>query len=192
VTHGGIRIYQKQQLGNSFYINLHDSKGEVKRLRLDIPYPGNRDKPAYGDFLFAEIPYPVKAKYLADAARQSMYDLNPILTLRLIEGRSIIGELGLRLHQEGKLGPYRATLIDIKRWTTLICVRIHGIPLVFLGFFFIILGAFLVYCMPPREFYVQRQDDKLCVGWLPGRFADLYRDEYDQIMKLQYHDNTEQ
>ena len=192
VNHEGIRIYQKQKFGNSFYILLHNSKGEVKRVRLDIPYPKSRNKPAYGDFLFAEIPFQIKAKYFADINKESMYDLDPVLTLRLMDDSNVEDELSLRLGLEGQLGPYRAQLLKITRWTSLICVRLYGIPLVFLGFFFIILGAFLIYCTPSREFYVQLQDDKLYVGWLPGRFADLYRDEYDQIMKLQFKDKTEQ
>jgi hypothetical protein len=182
VNHDGIRIYQKQRFGNSFYMLLNDSKGEGKKIRLDIPYPKNKDKPAYGDFLFAEIPFQIKAKYFADSTKQSMYDLDPVLTLRLINNNKVVDELSLRLGQEGQLGPYRAQLLRITRWTSLICVRLYGIPLVFLGFFFIILGAFLVYCTPSREFHVTLQDDRLFVGWLPGRFADLYRDEFDQVM----------
>lgn len=177
----GIRLFQRQRFGNAFLVVLQNSDGSPSEILLDLPYPKKRDKPAYGDFRFEEIPYLIKAKYYADAARQSMYDVDPALTLRLMDWENIVGELTLRKGQQGSLGPYRVKLVEISRWTELIFVMIYGMPLVFSGFFLIILGAVLLFCTPPREFYVLQQKGKVYLGWRGGRFADLYRNEYEKF-----------
>ncbi|MBU0729867.1 MAG: cytochrome c biogenesis protein ResB [Proteobacteria bacterium] len=185
VTMAGIRIYQKETFGNSFYLVLTDQKGKAEKFRLDISHPQKRTEPAYRDFSFPEIPYTIKAKYLADSAGLSIYDVDPLLSLRLSQNDTIIGEVDLRLRQQGKLGPYQVELLGISRWAGLAFAKLHGISLVFLGFFLIILGAFLVYCTPPREFYLQQQNDSLTIGWAAGRFPELYIHEFDELHNLQ-------
>ena len=108
---------------------------------------------------------------------------NPQLGLRLVHADEIVGELYLEKGQRGIIGPYQVHLVSTKWWIGLDCANVQGIGFVFLGFFIIILGVCLTYFMPPREILVHAGDEVCVVSWYPGRFADFYTSELEDIVQ---------
>lgn len=181
VSRRSIRIYQARSFGNTFLLRLGLADGTTQDLRLDLPYPPRRGAAGYGSFTSAAIPYRLDAKYLADSGG-SAYDIDPVLTLRLQDFAGIAGEAQLRNGQEGSLGPYRVRLLAIGRWSDFQIARTPGMYVVFAGFFLIIAGSFLVFCVPVREIHLLHRDGLLLLGWHGGRFAVMFREEFEQIV----------
>ncbi|WP_236685632.1 hypothetical protein [Geobacter pickeringii] len=177
-----IRIFQGKRHGHAFYVSLIDERGARHDEILSIPYPLKRDKAGYGEFILPWSPYALKAKYYADATRLSMAGENPELVLRLTEGRRVVAELPLTRGGTGMLGPYRATIVEVKRWAGLIFIDAVGMNGIFFGFFVIVLGGGLTYFFPPREFTVRDDDGGCRVGWQAAGSDRLYRDEYETIL----------
>lgn len=178
----GIRVFQGKRHGHAFYVSLFDERGARHGEIFSVVHPTKRDKAGYGDFNLSWSPFAVKAKYYADAARQSMAGENPQLVLRLVEGKKLLGELSLTKGATGTLGPYTATLVEVKRWGGLIFIDAVGMNGIFFGFFVIVLGGALNYFAPPREFTVREADGGCRVSWLAAGSEKLYRDEYESIL----------
>jgi cytochrome c biogenesis protein len=182
VNYQGIRVYQDQRFGHAFFVNLTDKTGTRNGLILQIQNPVKRDKAGYGNFRFGRIPYLLKAKYFVDAEKKNMLSLSPLLVMRLVDRGRVIGEVSLKNGKSGQLGPYTATLVDVSMWAGMIFVDITGMTGIFIGFFIIILGGGLTYFMPPREFYIKKEESGLfIISWKATRFESFYRDEYEKI-----------
>jgi len=182
VNYRGIRIYQGRSFGNAFFVEFIDRDGNRIDAILQIQNPPRRDKAGYGNFQVGGIPYLLKAKYFADAEKNSMNSINPLLVMRLVDEEQVIGEISLRKGESGALGPYTVRLVDIARWSGIIFVDITGMPGIFLGFFIIILGGGLTYFMPPREFYLRKEEVGASIMWKATRFEDFYKEEYERIV----------
>ncbi|MEW6427888.1 MAG: cytochrome c biogenesis protein ResB [Thermodesulfobacteriota bacterium] len=181
VSRRSIRIYQTRSFGNTFLLRLRQADDTTQDLRLDLPYPPRWGAAGYGSFTSSAIPHRLDAKYLADSGG-SAYDIDPVLTVRLRDFAGIVGETQLRSGQEGSLGPYRVRLLAVGRWSEFHIARMPGMYVVFTGFFLIISGSFLVFCAPAREMHLLHRDGRLMVGWHGGRFAAMFREEFEQIV----------
>lgn len=182
VNYRGLRIYQGQSLGDVFFVELTDKDGRRENIMLQIESPAKRNRPSYGNFQFAGIPYFIKAKYFADADKQSIISVNPLLVMRLVDGKKVIGETSLKIGERGELGPYRVRLLGVSKWVGIIFLDIIGMPGIFFGFFIIILGSGLTYFMPPREFYVKKEDNGIFLMWKASRFESFYGEEYEKVL----------
>ncbi len=178
----GLRIYQGRRYGDAFYIELTDGQGEKKHTILQIEHPRTRDLASYGNFFVDGVPYQIKAKYFADAEKDSIRTSNPLLVMRLMDKEKVLGEVSLKMGEEGKLGPYIAELVHVSPWSGIIFVRSTGMSGIFLGFIVIAVGVSLTYFMPPREFVVRKSEDDFLITWGASRFEKLYEDEYNQIL----------
>jgi hypothetical protein len=101
------------------------------------------------------------------------------LTLRLVENGKESARLTLRQGESGMLGGKEVRLLEVRDWTRLIFVRLYGIEGVFAGFLLIVLGAALIYCLPPREAWLEENEGKIRLSWRSARFAKLYREELE-------------
>ncbi|WP_298268812.1 cytochrome c biogenesis protein ResB [Geobacter sp.] len=182
VYHDGIRVFQGKRQGHAFYVRLVDERGGRHDEIFPIPYPPKRDRAGYGEFILPWSPYGLKAKYYADASRRTMAGENPELVLRLTEGRRVVADLSLTRGGTGMLGPYRATLVAVKRWAGLIFIDTVGMGGIFFGFFIIVLGGAFNYFFPPREFTVRDADGGCRVSWRAAGSEKLYRDEFETIL----------
>lgn len=183
VYHDGVRVFQGKRHGHAFYVSLVDERGGQHGEIFSVAYPTKRDKAGYGEFILPWSPYGLKAKYYGDAGRQSMTSENPELVLRLVEGKKLLAELSLTKGATGALGPYTATLVEVKRWAGLIFIDTVGMGGIFFGFFVIALGGALNYFAPPREFTVRDDDGGCRVSWQAAGSEKLYRDEYEMILE---------
>jgi cytochrome c biogenesis protein len=181
IHYRGLRIYQSQSFGSAFFVEIGDKEGGKKGVILQIENPVGRDRPSYGNFNFDGIPYLVKAKYFADADKQSMESANPLLVVRLVDKGTILGELPLRIGEEGRIGPCTVKLVKVSKWAGIIFVDITGMEGIFFGFFIIIVGSGLTYFMTPREICLKRESDQTHLTWKASRFEDIYRGEFDKM-----------
>ena len=182
INYRGIRVYQSQGFGDAFFVKLTDKEGRNTGLILRIQNPAKRDVAGYANLKSYEIPYLIKTKYFADADRKSMLSTNPLLVIRLVDKGRVIGEVSLKNGESGQLGPYTATVTGISKWAGMIFVDITGMPGIFLGFFIIIIGGGLTYFMPPREFYIRKEDSGLfIITWKATRFESFYEEEYEKV-----------
>ncbi|OGW25225.1 MAG: hypothetical protein A2X59_12565 [Nitrospirae bacterium GWC2_42_7] len=179
----GVRIYQGRTFGNTFLVVLSGKDGNEFRMRLDMEYPAKRDKPSYDNFEYEGLPFLLKAKYFADADKKTMDSSNPLLVLRLVNGEKIIGEVPLRLGESGQLGPYKAALVNARKWSGIILLDITGMPGIFIGFFIIIAGIGLTYFLPPSEIYLIKSGGGFSLLCRGGRFESLYMEEFEGIYK---------
>ena len=182
VYYRGVRVYLSRFFGMEFLVSLLNDEGEHIGIRMDFEHPVRLDAPSYGTFRFNELSFLVKAKCYADSDMRDMAGDNPQLVLRLLNDDKLLGELSLKIGETGRLGPFQARLVGMKRWTGLIFVDITGMPFVFFAFFVIIVGSGLTYFMPPRELLVRQEGQHLYLTWKPGRFPGFYKDELDNIL----------
>lgn len=181
VSYRGIRVYQDHNFGDAFFVTLTDREGRNTGLILQIKNPDKKDKASFGIFQSEEIPYLLKAEYFADADKKSMLSANPLLIMRLVDRDMVIGKVSLKNGESGQLGPYTATVVGVTRWAGMIFVDITGMPGIFLGFFIIIIGGGLTYFMPPREFYLKKEDGGFSITWKATRFEGFYKGEYEKV-----------
>lgn len=190
VNYKGIRIYQTQDFGDAFFVEFNDKDGRRIGKILQMQNPLQKDKPSYRNFQLEEMPYLLKAKYFADAEKNSMNSTNPLLVLRLVDDEKVVSELPLKNGESGQLGPYMVQLAGVSKWSGFIFVDITGMPGIFFGFFIIILGSGLTYFMPPREFYVKKEDSEISLMWKASRFESLYREEHEKVLSELGHEKS--
>ena len=182
VNHKGLRIFPQHNFGQAFYVVLTEQTGEQGMMILDFPAPLEPTTASYGNFDFTEVPYHIKAKYYADVDKRTLISDNPLLVIRLMDHKRVLGELSLQQGESGQLGPYKARLMNIKEWTEFVFVNTPGILWVFFGFFIIILGGILNYFTVPREFLCRKQKQGFLLTWQGSRFKHLYQDEGRAIL----------
>lgn len=177
LNYQGVRHYHAGNFGHRFDVVLVDQSGKQGRVILDIATPLKTGEASYGNFDFEDIPYRIKAKYYADADKKSLVSDSPLLVLRLMDDQTILGELSLTRGESGRLGPYAARLVAVKRWAVFDCVETTGMPGVFVGFFVIVLGSALNYGTIPREFHCRQGEQGYLLTWQGSRFQHLYQGE---------------
>lgn len=183
IRYHGLRMYQSQNFGNAFFLEIRGTKAGTLRRILQLQNPPDRRSAGYGNYQLPGVPYLLKAKYYADAGKTSMNSRDPLLVLRLVEGKKMVNELSLKTKEAGRLGPFTVQLTDVSRWAGIIVVENTGMPAVFLGFFVIIMGAALTYGTPPREITVAKDGTKLTLSWYARRFEPFYQDEFNAIVE---------
>lgn len=183
LNYKGLRIYQQNRFGNAFFVEFIDREGRKTGSILQIERPPRRDKASYENFNIEGTPYGIKAKYYADADKKSMISENPLLVLRLVDNKRLIGEVSLKKGESSTLGPYTVQLAGVSKWTGLIFLDITGMSGIFFGFFLIILGGCLNYITPPREFYCRKIDNKFILTWRAAKFEHLYLEEYKRAVE---------
>jgi len=198
----GLRIYLGRRYGDAFFIEITDMHGHHFKNILQIEHPQRRDMAGYNNFFIKGIPYMIKAKYYADADRNTVRTVNPLLVLRLVterekisdikvrQGRlkpeiksteNVYGELSLRKGEAGRLGQYEVRFLDYKPWSGIIFVRSKGMTGIFIGFFIIITGVSLTYFLPPRELIVLKRDSGYELRWRAIKFENFYEEEFKRL-----------
>ncbi len=180
-NHQGVKVYQGTSFGNAFYIDIAESNGSKEGLILAMNRPSDRKVPSYKDFSISNPSYVLKAKYFADAEKKSMVSGDPLLVLRLVKGEEVIGQLPLKMGEQGSLGPYAVKLVKAAPWTKIIFAKVPGITGIFTGFVIVIIGTMLTYFMSPREFFLQGQNGSVKVDWASTRFDVFYIDEFEEM-----------
>jgi len=185
LTHRGIRYYQGVEFGHAFFVEVTSRTGDNRLYQLQIQHPETPDKPSYNDFqdLLGDGCL-VRAKYWVDAERKSFDNVNPLLTLRLDCRGEEVGQIPIKVGEEGSIGPYKFHLRAFAPWSRLIVVNLSGMPGIFLGFFIICLGGVLHYFTTPREAWIcgaTASKSKIC--WRATKFAGFYQDELASLKK---------
>lgn len=177
----GMKVYQQSDFGTVFLVEFREG-ARAFRLPLALPLPNKPGAAAYGNFDLDDGRYKLKAKYLADIAAAELLPKNPVLTLRLFEGDTLVGESAFMMNGRGRLGPYAVALLDVSMWTDVLFDGSRGIPGIFAGFFLLLLGGGLGYFVIPREVLLVKGGEGYSVSWRASRFADFYREEGDRIL----------
>lgn len=183
VHHRGMRFYQGVEFGHAFFVEVTGPDGLPRMFQLQIQHPEAPGRPAYNDYsgLLGEGQL-LRAKYLVDAAGQSFSRVDPLLTLRLEAGGREIGQVPLRVGEEGVIGDYRFRLKAFAPWSRLLIAKLVGMPMIFLGFFIICLGGVLHYFTPPREVTVsETAGGGATVRWCATKFTGFYLDELTSL-----------
>ncbi|KAF0220983.1 MAG: hypothetical protein FD174_696 [Geobacteraceae bacterium] len=180
----GQMFYLSPHFGNAFFLQFYSGDTPPFTSVLTIGRPPRRDKAGYGDLDLPGGRLHLKAKYYADADRQSMYTGNPLLVLRIFDGPNLLNEIRLRRGESGKLGPYLVRLAEVRGMGELLSVGGVGVAGIYGGFAIIFLGSVLVYCATPREVVLRRSASGIMVSWRSVRFRDLYRTERERVMEF--------
>jgi cytochrome c biogenesis protein len=176
----GMKVYQQNEFGALFLLDFRDD-AHAFRMPLLMPMPQKRGTAAYGNFDVDNGRYKLKAKYVTDITGGEIMPVNPLLTLRLFNGDTLIGESTLMMNGQGRLGPYTVSLADISLWTDILFDGSRGIAGIFTGFFFLLLGGGLGYFIIPREVVLSKGQAGYSVVWRASKFVDFYRDEEARI-----------
>jgi hypothetical protein len=178
----GLRIYHAAQYGDAFTLEFRDEMGVRHLEKLNIQQPAGLTVAGYGDFELPWSKYVLSAKYYADAERKSMASSNPQLVLRLLAGKNEVTRTSLAPGGSGVLGNYLVHLVGVQKWSKLIFVDVHGMPVIFAGFAIIMLGGFIHYMTPPRELIGVRGNDGLYrVYWKAPSFRAFFVEERDEL-----------
>lgn len=181
-SHRGITVYQSTDVGHAFNVEFAGPAGRREVFRMPINHPESLEDAGYNDFRFPWLPVKLQAKYYVDADRKSLQSRTPLLVIRMMEGESEAGRAALRPGESGMLGPYRVRLDSVQQWTTLIFVRLTGMPGIFAGFFMVILGTVLAYCTPPRELVAVADGTGYLLRWRATKFAEFYQEERSRLL----------
>ncbi len=181
VNDKGLRIYQGRRYGDGFYVTLTDGGGREINTIFQMEHPFRRNEASYGNFDPQGVPYRIKAKYFANAERQTIRTLHPLLVMRLVEGNRVIAEVSLKVGESGAFGPYTAKLVHVSPWSEILFVRSKGMSGIFVGFVILIMGSSLTYFMPPRECVFKRGDAGYFLSWKAPRFEKFYEEEFYKI-----------
>lgn len=179
LIHRGMRFYQGVEFGHAFFVEVTAPGGMARTFQLQVQHPEEPGRPAYNDYhdLLGNGQL-LRAKYLVDAAGKSFSRVDPLLTLRLEAGGRAIGQVPLKVGEEGVIGDYRFRLQAFAPWSRLLIANLVGMPMIFLGFFIICLGGVFHYFTPPREVTVSETvSGGATVHWCATKFAGFYIDE---------------
>ena len=180
--YGPYIVYQSNDYGRTFDLEFV-AGGETRRERLCIPYPPRRDKAGYGELAIPGTDLLLKGKFYADVERKTMKLHEPPLTLRLFRGKELLGEVTLAPGGVGQLGPFAVRLVGSEWWTDILLDGTYGTAGIFTGFALILAGVLCSFCLVPREIVVREAEGKLYVQHVVRRFAQFYREEFDDIIQ---------
>lgn len=180
---GPFIVYQANAYGRTFDLDLASERGGIQRERLYLPYPPRRDAAGYGEMTLEGTDLLLKAKFYADTERKTMQLRQSPLTLRLYRGKELLGEVTLTMGTTGQLGPFAVRLAQSEWWADVLLDGTRGISGIFSGFALILAGVLASYCLVPREIIVRKADGGIYVQHVARRFAQFYREEFDEIIQ---------
>ena len=182
-SYGPYIVYQANAYGRAFDLELETARGERLRTRLFLPYPPKRNVAGYGETGIDGTDFLIKGKYFADAEHASMKLNRPPFSVRLYRGKELLGEASLDLGAKQQLGPLAVTLVQSEWWTDILLDDSRGTAGIFFGFTLILAGVLSSYCLVPREIIVREADGGAFVQHIARRFAQFYREEFDDIIQ---------
>lgn len=180
----GLRIYQTTNYGDAFRVEFIEPNGAIHKEELLLPFPLEADKAGYANFRLPWLGPELSSKYYADAGHRTLNSSDPVLFLRLMDGKTELSRISLRIGEGGNLGNIRVRLLQTVKWSNLVFVNIAGMDCIFIGFFLICLGAVMNYCLVPRELTAQKAANGCHIGWRAAKFASFYTEEYHDIIKI--------
>ena len=181
--YGPYIVYQANAYGRAFDLELETVGGERLRTRLFLPYPPKRNVASYGEIGIDGTDFLLKGKFFADAEHASMKLNRSPFTVRLYRGKELLGEAALTPGGRGQLGPLIVMLVQSEWWTDILLDDSRGIAGIFFGFTLILAGVLSSYCLVPREIIIRDMDGGVSVEHIARRFAQFYREEFDDIVK---------
>lgn len=186
LRYDGLDIYQSLNFGHAFFVLFSDEIGSSHPAILKILHPESLEKPSYGEFkiYWMDLPYLLQAKYYVDVNKNDINSSDPLLVLRLLEEEKEVGQLRLRVGEQGKIGQYDAWLVKAALWTDIIFVDLHGMTFIFIGFGVIILGGGLNYFTPPRKLLAKKDGDGYILHWQASKFPEFYSAEKNKIFDV--------
>jgi hypothetical protein len=184
LSYRGMLVYQKNEFGTAFSIEMSDQSGNVSPALLVLSHPAKKDKAVYGDLPLNSKDYQLKVKYYSDAARRTVMPVNPQLTLRLLERGNVRAEVSLSPGQSAVVGPYVISLKKAGWWTEYLFEGSHGTAGIFTGFAFILLGVLLTYFAIPYVVIITANGAEHTISWQSQRFNDFFRAERDRVFAL--------
>ncbi|MEI7907559.1 MAG: hypothetical protein WCI84_09425, partial [Bacteroidota bacterium] len=176
-------VYQANAYGRAFDLEFETLRGEIYRERLYLPYPPKRDVAGYGEIGITGTDFLLKGKFFADAEHKSMKPNFSPLTLRLFRGKELQGAATLTAGGMARMGPLAVRLAQSEWWTDILLDGTRGTSGIFAGFALILAGVLSSYCLVPREIIVRESDGKVYVQHIARRFAQFYREEFDEIIQ---------
>lgn len=179
---GPFTVYQANSFGVACDLAVYGPEQPITQERLFLPYPAGREKASYSEKVLKESGLLLKAKFYADADKKAMQLRSPLLTLRLYRGKELLGETSLRRGQSGEIGPYLFRLSQTQWWTAILLDGSRGMSGIFTGFAILLAGVLSSYCLVPREITVREAGGALYVQPLVRRFAQFYREEFDDLL----------
>jgi cytochrome c biogenesis protein len=181
----GLRVYHTNEYGDAFSVELIQPDGTRHFEKLLIEHPTGLNEAGYLDTRLSWLPFTLSLKYVTDAEHRSMSSTNRQITMRLMAGKQETARVTLQAGQSGQLGDYQVRLHAVEKWAKLIIVDVHGMPVVFVGFALMVLGAMLSYMTPPREIVIICQKDGIYTAyWRATRFAEFYAEERSALAKV--------
>lgn len=181
--YGSFLVYQANAYGRAFDLELASAPGDVRRVRLYLPYPGRHDVAGYGELPLVGTDLLLKGKFYADRERRSMQLHESPLVLRLYRGKQLLQEAAFVPGVPQRLGPFAARLTRSEWWSDILLDGSRGTAGIFAGFAVILAGVLCSYCLVPREIIVRESEGALQVQQVVRRFASFYREEFDDLVQ---------
>lgn len=138
---GGVRYYQDQRFGPTYFLTLRAADGTEDKQRLDMPQP-YVNQPSYLDAVLADgTLLRARCEAVGNGAATT-------LTLKLKRGNIESAPVSLTGADVQAVGDVEVQVDDVRRWTALVLVRQHGLWAAFLSFFIVGVGAVMMYAAP--------------------------------------------
>ena len=181
--YGQFTVYQANTFGRAYDLEFASADGNILRERLYLSYPQRRDVASYGEMGITGTDFILKAKFFADSERKTIKLHEPQLTMRLYRKKELLGESTLTQGGIAQMGPLVVRHVQSEWWTDIMLDGTHGTGGIFTGFALILTGVLASYCLVPREIIVFETVKGVYLHHITKRFAQFYREEFDDIIK---------
>lgn len=185
----GVKVYQSTSFGYTVGL-LMEKDGEAIPAYFSLDHPNKFGKPFVGYSDFPKTEYMLSIELVPDSKGSSFRIYEPMVFLKITKHGAPVYAGWLSVGQSATLDHTTLTFVDVRRWTGLIVTQNQFVPVVFLGFVFVIVGLALVYGTPLREIYVSVQQEEgvlqLSFGGKARREGVLFKEEFYALMGAIY------
>ncbi|PKQ19508.1 MAG: hypothetical protein CVT66_09910 [Actinobacteria bacterium HGW-Actinobacteria-6] len=176
VTRDGVRYFQEQRVGYSFFTTITQGDVVVRR-RIDLLQPPSSTEGSFEDVVLADGSV-IRAKCLVDEAAGGQ----PELVLRFEQSGDIVAQDTVTDGASVRLVDMDVTVDAVGRWAIITIERSYGYGLLFTSFFVMFIGAILIYGASPRELTLTRGDDGTAIAeWHASRMPSMYAREQQRL-----------
>jgi len=181
----GTKIYQSTHYGYAlgFILKREDGKKVLTHFLLDAQT--KKDKPLAGEMDFPTTDYILDMKFYPNLIEPSFYATLPGVDLTVKEKGEERFKGRVLFSQRAWLNKNPLTFARIHHWTGLIFVKNYGMPLVYLGFALVTLGALLIFMLPYKEVHLKVTEEgdhiQLFMGGRAKRYQALFSEEFKEM-----------
>ncbi|MBN2404663.1 MAG: cytochrome c biogenesis protein ResB [Coriobacteriia bacterium] len=175
----GVRIYQDQRFGYSYFLTVAFPDGTELMQRADLSQPLGVGNPTYMDIPLQDGSV-LRLKCVEDPGTQSMSDEPEFVLRRELDGE-VVAQSTMTTDTVS-LDDVTVRLDGRRRWATFVLAREWSVIPLFAGFALVFLGATALYVGVPREVRLRTDENgQTWARWNAYRFARSVDQERDAL-----------